>query len=458
MRSRSGNSARLCSPGSLFSFPGLEVRAEAPSDQRIVFAEFRQDMNGIPASCEMVGANVGRIAGNAGERPAASGFANAPATLEGPLQTPGNKRAPSPARGIPRGRGRGERVSGAQRSAYLDTFKQDRNSKYQPKQHLRKWFKTQLRAALWLALSKCGRDWEAERLYACGSFFQKLDHVVDGQKCGGYLLQPCGCNHPLCPDCSEKRSRPLQTRIYAKTRNRERVYRFLTLTVLNVRKINRGYVDWLILCFSKLRQEPEWEKWISGGTYSIETTYNWDRGDWHVHIHVIIESERAHGTRRKMLPSGWIFTMRRAWYRITRGSHVLNLRAVNRKAVKELVKYQAKVADFVFSPELVDEYLTAFRNVRRVQSFGSFLGVKQETLAEVQAQEREHFQCKCGQHGKLLFDRTVALCETEVLPDGTRQLRLFDLPPPVEDWIPDRGVVVDDFRLLPQNQLQLVYD
>jgi hypothetical protein len=410
-------------------------------------------MNGIPASCELVGADVGRIASNAGERLAASRVAAAPARLEGPMQPVGDKLAPLPARGVSRGKGRGGRARPAR---YLDTVKQDRSIKYKPKQHLRKWFKTQLRAALWLALGKCGRDWEAERLYACGSFFQKFDHAVDGEKCGGYILHPCGCNHPLCPDCSEVRSKPLQNRIFAKTRNRQRVYKFLTLTVVNVPNINRAYVDWLIGCFARLRAEGEWEKWISGGTYSIETTYNHARGDWHVHIHAIIESERAHGTRAKQLPSGWIFTMRRAWHRITGGSHVLNLKSVNRKAVKELVKYQAKISDFVFSPELVDEYLTAFRNVRRVQSFGSFLGVKEQTVSEVRAEEREHFHCKCGQAGKLIFDRTVSLCQTELLSDGTRQLKLFEsLPPP--DWIPDLGELADEIRLLPDGQRQLVF-
>jgi hypothetical protein len=97
------------------------------------------------------------------------------------------------------------------------------------------------------------------------------------------------------------------------------------------------------------------------------------------------------------------------------------LRAVNKNAVKELVKYQAKAALFCFSSELVNEYLTAFRGVRRIQPFGSFMGaVEPESVAEVQARQLSFWKCECGacKPSDWRVIRNVHRIETDVGPDG----------------------------------------
>src|SRR6266702_3172181 len=73
-------------------------------------------------------------------------------------------------------------------------------------------------------------------------------------------------------------------------------------------------------------------------------------------------------------------------------------RKVNMQAVRELVKYATKAASFGNSPELVDSFLIAFENVRRMQSFGSFLGVEKEAEKELEQTpgDFELVGCKCG--------------------------------------------------------------
>lgn len=273
--------------------------------------------------------------------------------------------------------------------------------------HLSKSNKAKLGRSLAWALRRSGRGVEADAVESCGAFFQ-----VFRSPCGSREVVPISCHHALCPECGHRDSLPLQRRVLALTRCRKKTYRFLTLTLVNTPEITRAYVARLVRFFAKLRSCGVWKARVLGGVYSLDTTYNGARGDWHVHLHIIIE---ANGS----LPPKWIFAVRDAWREITGGSHVVHMRAVNRRAVKELVKYQAKTATFVFSPELVDSYLKAFRHVRRIQAFGSFLGV------DTQEPIWSGWRCSCGGCGmrEWAFEQVVPASQTKVV-NGKRMLDL----------------------------------
>jgi hypothetical protein len=251
---------------------------------------------------------------------------------------------------------------------------------------------------LYHSLLDIGREDEAANLIGCGHYFW-----IFKSKCGVERLQPCRCDHPLCPDCARERSFPLQRRVFDLTKNKpNKAYKFITLTRKNVYSISNQYVRSLAKDFAKLRRMPFWSDWISGGVWSCETTYNVFEESWHVHLHAIVEvswpGSAAAGLRgRPWLPDEWIFEVQRNWLEITGDSHVVNMRSVTHRAIKELVKYQAKVADFVFSPPLVSEYLEAFAKVRRIQCFGTFLGqAEEQTAKQVQDDERQLWLCFCG--------------------------------------------------------------
>jgi len=121
-------------------------------------------------------------------------------------------------------------------------------------------------------------------------------------------------------------------------------------------------------------------------------------------------------------------------------------RRVNRSGLKELVKYATKSASFGHSSELVDTFLTAFENLRRMQSFGSFLGVQKESDEDVQKQvdpTADKFAlvgCKCGMCiWKIVTWKRelIHISQTVLAFDGSRQLKLFDsgTDPPMEKRI-----------------------
>jgi hypothetical protein len=232
--------------------------------------------------------------------------------------------------------------------------------------------------------------------------------------------------------------------VLAKVNRPGKSYWLLTLTVPNEPDLTRRFISTLVGWFAELRESHEWRVIslakgetgeISGGVYSIEATYNRERGDWHPHLHILIEAP-------KVLPRWWIFSIRARWEQITEGAKVVHLarvfgvakdgrrlkRKLNERGLRELVKYATKCADFADSPERVDEFLKAFRNVRRIQSFGSFYGVEQAAEREPGLDDVKPAGCECGKcsASDFVFEPgLVHISETFLAPDGRRQLR-FD--------------------------------
>ena len=157
----------------------------------------------------------------------------------------------------------------------------------------------------------------------------------------------------------------------------------LTLTVKNVQNIDKAYFKWIRGCLSKLRRTKGF-KTVSGGVYSIETTYNAERGDWHVHIHALIDSENLLSRDE----------LKASWERITDGSWGVDIRMADQTALQEILKYECKLSDFASHPERVDEYLKAVKGLRLFQGFGVCHNVKEDEETEEEA--KVGFKCDCG--------------------------------------------------------------
>lgn len=284
----------------------------------------------------------------------------------------------------------------------------------------------------------------------CGRTFKKRR-----LPCGYCEVKPLACDHILCPDCAAERAKPLQKRILARCSASGKALQFLTLTVPNVPELTRELVSKLVKDFARLRRtevftckgkEQDFGSAILGGVFSIESTFDLKTRSWHPHIHVLIEGPQRF-TRARLM------ALKSQWERITGNAKYLRLQPVyrvsrsgkkifgkaDRKALRELVKYVTKVADFATEPALVDEFLTAFKGVRRVQAFGSFLGVFKKEEREV-GDETGRFECeRCG--GTHLYSECVdegvaSLSEVEQLPDGTWQLR-FDFVREMRQSVPE---------------------
>ena len=238
------------------------------------------------------------------------------------------------------------------------------------------------------SLKDCDRLSEWNRVRNCGEFLRLMQ-----SGCGVRRLTPIRCDHMLCPDCCLERVKPLWERVRRIFDGHSRgEFRFITLTVPNVPRIDREYIDGLTKAFRKLRRRGVWKATVAGGIYAFDTTYNRATETWNVHIHAIIQLHldvpgyvKADGYTL----GGWLRDVKADWEAVSGGQNV-HVRRVTHGAIKELLKYSAKAASFVYHAHLVDEYLTAFENVRRIQSWGTFLGAAKDE------EKPPAPSCKCG--------------------------------------------------------------
>lgn len=350
-----------------------------------------------------------------------------------PMQPVGSKTpAPSPRAGFARG-GEGGR------GPYVHTYTQHLASgiyegsttQYYERQRKRKRFHTvaQICGSLW----KIGEEDHAKALMGCGNWWNCYK-----SPCGTVKLVPCHCNSPFCPDCCNRRSIDLQKRISDKLNQSQHDYWHLVITVVSWDDLSKPALKRLGKQLARLRESEVWKEQVTGGVYSIEVTWNEENGSWHPHFHVLIETP-------KKLPMDWIKRLRAEWLRITGDSHYIRLermygvdkkgrktRHINRRAVREIVKYATKAASFATRPELVRQFLDAFKNARRMQAFGSFLGVVKQAEKDTAEKEIPEVGCACGKCERDQFHlfKRVHVSETRLMADGSRQLKLFDTGPP----------------------------
>lgn len=405
-------------------------------------------------------------AGNAGERPATR-TAELPASMSGrgdcfvrpgdsvaPYRVPrsdsGAQRAagadqnsrPTPRAGFAAG---GRDGRGAREARYLDTpLATSSHRVYRGRTEdgvilHRKSVRKRILETLVNSLVACGLNVDAKRLSECGKWF-KCGRCPEG----GTALLPNPCNSKLCVTCAVRKAAVLIARILLCCNRRGKRYWFLTLTDVRVSSLSPEYVTGWTESFAKLRRSKAWGHvkhsatgWlgVTGGVYSVESVYSRESRSWNTHIHALIELPKDH-------PDEWLDALKAAWFAIRPTSRNLHLERVyyvtkrgrkkyNRvtlQALKEVVKYVTKAADFCALPDLVAEFMRAYENVRRVQCFGSFQGALKDEAREP-GDDGMEITCSLGhRHCQSDFEwssRAVPISDTELKPDGTRQLK-FD--------------------------------
>lgn len=100
------------------------------------------------------------------------------------------------------------------------------------------------------------------------------------------MAVPIGCNHRLCPLCAWHRSEKARRKT-KKMFDRLTHPVLITLTVPNKTSIRKHDFS---LFRKRLRQfVAQNKRWILGGVYSLETTYNRAEKTWHLHAHVLAD-------------------------------------------------------------------------------------------------------------------------------------------------------------------------
>jgi len=204
------------------------------------------------------------------------------------------------------------------------------------------------------------RDKDVKQILNCGHRFAQYECKDCKQK----IVYPLGCKHRLCPVCGSKRAMSYRCKLIELVSDPKRDFLFVTLTVKNVNTLTVEYLKWLRGCLIKLRHRQIFKS-VTGGVYAFDFTFNKIEGTWHAHIHIL-------------MTSGYIDQgeLSKVWCAITQGSYVVWIEKADDKALNELVKYSAKLADFIGFPERLDEFLVATRGLRALQTFGDLYNVK----------------------------------------------------------------------------------
>ncbi len=174
------------------------------------------------------------------------------------------------------------------------------------------------------------------------------------------------CHDRMCVPCSRLRTWDIQRALHAKTEAMQKPM-LITLTLRSQPKDRlSAKIDELYSAFRELRQSTLWQRSCRGGAAFLELTRG-DKGDrWHVHLHLVCDSDYIDQS-----------LLSRAWNLITKGSFRVFLeRPREGAAFSYATKYASKGLDYTLctTDELLDEAVLALKGRRLAFCFGDWYG------------------------------------------------------------------------------------
>ena len=145
---------------------------------------------------------------------------------------------------------------------------------------------------------RLGNEAKASRLNQCASFLSFK---------GSKLHKAIFCKVRLCPLCTMRRSEKVfhQVSRIMNVIEKDKEYSsykfiFLTLTVKNVPGAElSAALDKIFLGFNQLTKYKALKDISKGWFRTLEVTHNWDRDDYHPHLHMIIAVDGRYITEKK---------------------------------------------------------------------------------------------------------------------------------------------------------------
>lgn len=179
-----------------------------------------------------------------------------------------------------------------------------------------------------------------------------------------YRLEVFTCKLRICPGCRKRKQRSWRDRITALLEDEpERSWQMITLTVRHNDARLNTQLSRLRSFFRRLRQQKFWKDRIKQGYAVIEIGFNNDTQRWHPHLHILCKCKFIDYTQ-----------LRKAWFRITEGSHSINGTFVKTaaKAAQYVAKYLGKPpCDELFNQQQhAAEYYEALAGNRFIIPFG----------------------------------------------------------------------------------------
>jgi hypothetical protein len=228
------------------------------------------------------------------------------------------------------------------------------------------------------SLRSLGRHKVASAVSECGSLI-----VYQCEDCSGQAARRLHtCDNRLCPWCASRRSSRIANRIAPIVAAFSRPA-LLTVTIKNGSDLLERFTH-CRSSWSKLARRKEFKASFLGGVAFVESTYNLQTEEYHVHIHALVDGR---------MPQKEIS---RLWEQITGDSFIVDIRAIrdghSLDAAKEACKYPTKLADINGLPHLVEEYLDALKGRRLMWGWGHCFGVMGQLEAEEKECEKEELR------------------------------------------------------------------
>ena len=186
------------------------------------------------------------------------------------------------------------------------------------------------------------------------------------------------CRDRLCPLCSLRRSREAAERTKEAARHMD-APKHLVLTAPHTDRPLREHLGCLREALRKLRNSREWKRHVAGGVYAFEITRSRHSGQWHPHVHVLMDA--TYWAQREICVAwGRALRSTEAWADYPEHERpVVYVSAVmsRSKVAQYVAKYVTKPAELgEWADDLVCEYATAIAGARMLHTFGSLHGTK----------------------------------------------------------------------------------
>lgn len=210
-------------------------------------------------------------------------------------------------------------------------------------------------------------EWEtAGRVGSCG---KKV--VLECPSCGGRHLHPYSCGHKACGRCAGVQRWKKVAKLWPLVKGFKEP-RFLTLTFKNRAHLTPEWRRKQFATFRKFLKNRFIADHLEGGVWCWEVTYNRVTKTWHPHFHILFDGKWTKHEEIKKI-----------WFALTGDSFIVDVRDVQGEgdegklgALRETVKYITKAVSIADDEKLLEEFLTATKNMRRIGLFGKCHGYK----------------------------------------------------------------------------------
>lgn len=199
-----------------------------------------------------------------------------------------------------------------------------------------------------------------ERFCRCGSTAWVLRDPDEPDR---FRLATNRCRNRWCEACGRDRRRVIVANLKSGLEGRD--LRLLTMTMAARSDPLEVQLSLLYKNFRTFRHRARIRRYMSGGIYFLELTYNERTLRWHPHLHVIFEGG--------YLPHK---IAKETWHEVTGDSWIVDLRPMNGSngAASYVAKYATKAINSTVwaHPDRLDEAMQALAGRRTFQTYGDW--------------------------------------------------------------------------------------